>query len=53
MNELTLTKIRLHFGGLTKYFNTLAELKNYTFDHPGFRFVGECFVNNDWKEIAL
>jgi hypothetical protein len=53
MNELTKTKIRLHFGGLTKYFNTIEELKNFAYDHTGFRFIGECFINNEWKQLAL
>lgn len=52
MNELTLTEIRLHFGNLTKYFDTLSDLKNFIFDYPEFRHKAEIFINNDWYPVT-
>jgi len=55
MNELTKTNIRLHAGNLTRYFNTVGELRNWIYDNgKGFvRIVAEVFQNNDWKQIAI
>jgi hypothetical protein len=57
MNELTKTNIRVRTGGLTNYFKTIGELKDWCYDHRNdfSRFIAEVFEvkNNDWKQIAI